>query len=1076
VSGVRIFDLYCEEANMPQNTPNSGASQSAQGGAADKAAEDAAAKQHAGASAAGQGSTAGALTHQHSPPVITATSSGPQQSYPPPPQPVPPQRPVLSATVEECVGEVRVRAFVYPCSDGDGPFQPLYQPLANQEITLIGQDVVFSDCAATDNDGVLVLRNVPGNHDYTLSFATPARHTLNEAVFKPGDSFRLDQFERKTIELGFRPDAATIRGIAFLDETSTGLLDGQPVITQAQIDFSQGGSTIGCVSTDDQGLWEVPISCPNQLVRVEPHVALVDDSRALRPLVSELFIMPEPGRTFDLAIPYTLGLAEIRVNAQQIRPVNGQPQRVPLPNVTFSLFKGAVATGTPFRQATTRGSVPVVFGDLQAGMYVLAASAPNQTPPLEAVQPRNGVLSLFLPAGQTMILTDQFEFRTCAGSIRGTVLDSTCGDGIAGVSIFLERVDHQGIPLQRATGSSGEFFFEDLQPGEYIVSLAQEQFTLADGSKWELPPGGLLEQRVQVNGSLGTHVSSFRLIPEEHLLVVHLETPDQQPVRFGVVDVLDERGNPITTITADERGIATYNTGVAGTFMVEPHLTKAGQTRTRIPVTVNSTQHVTLTVPGITGGTGSSGVLPGFGSSSSGSNGHNGEIKEAVIDLAAYPVLTEASSGGATPSTSSGGGASSAPLGQIVDNALRDVLAVRAKASDPKGFLAALNQAFTCTETDGRSTCVWTPRSYAVQADLGAITGAQASIYTRAKALIDQSIPLLEGLYPLRADADLQDVDAERAIVHSNMLELINELGVQGGPIVARVDSIFNTLLGLNDFVPNDIEELQDSQLKSMRDEFGFDRDLVNTIEEEQNLTNFIIIVDNIASLRQSWINQRPFFDRSGSVEPFFGTQMVLLSRSLGVISESVHEVYYAMDSVFLDDAERHTVELVFTDPATRLFISELLGWTDRFASEEAPRLIQDGGKSGVISLRPTLEQLAQLARGALLVPKGQQNPAGLPAGFRTARVQRALEELADHLNDALDLAEDINRDDDIDIGRLIGAVQSPQGITDLANQLTDVATRLRQLQPTDAAQLSRQLQQRSLATARPRGQRIRGR
>lgn len=282
---------------------------------------------------------------------------------------------------------------------------------------------------------------------------------------------------------------------------------------------------------------------------------------------------------------------------------------------------------------------------------------------------------------------------------------------------------------------------------------------------------------------------------------------------------------------------------------------------------------------------------------------------------------------------------------------------------------------------------------------------------------------------------------------------------MQGGPIVARVDSLFNVLLGVGNLIPGDIEELQ-GQLKSARDEFGFDRDLVNTIEEEQNLTNFIIIVDNVASLRQSWINQRKFFDRTSGVEPFFGTQMVLVSRSLAVISESVHEVMYAMDSVFLDDAERHTVALTFSNPPnTTLFISELLGWIDRFASEEAPRLIQDGGKSGVISLEPTLEQLALLARGALLQPKGQQNPVGLPAGFRTARVQRALEELADHLDDAIELTSVIQRNDDLDVARLLGTVQSPQGLADLANQLANASNLIRQLQQGNVASSIQRLQ-----------------
>ena len=126
----------------------------------------------------------------------------------------------------------------------------------------------------------------------------------------------------------------------------------------------------------------------------------------------------------------------------------------------------------------------------------------------------------------------------------------------------------------------------------------------------------------------------------------------------------------------------------------------------------------------------------------------------------------------------------------------------------------------------------------------------------------------------------------------------------------------------------------------------------MNTVEEEQNLTNFLILVDYVISLKQSWDTQRKFFDRVGTDEPFLGTHLVLLSRSLAVVAEATQEVYLTMDSVFLGPAERQTIELdfagktipvsattSFTFPSTTppLFVAELLEWVDRFASEEAP-------------------------------------------------------------------------------------------------------------------------------------------
>jgi hypothetical protein len=72
-------------------------------------------------------------------------------------------------------------------------------------------------------------------------------------------------------------------------------------------------------------------------------------------------------------------------------------------------------------------------------------------------------------------------------------------------------------------------------------------------------------------------------------------------------------------------------------------------------------------------------------------------------------------------------------------------------------------------EVEGHVEWEWKPQNYMVQADLGEVTGAQASIYTRAKAAIDQALPLLDGLTPLREDADPEDCEAIRALVRSEL-------------------------------------------------------------------------------------------------------------------------------------------------------------------------------------------------------------------------------------------------------------------------------------------------------------------
>jgi hypothetical protein len=292
-----------------------------------------------------------------------------------------------------------------------------------------------------------------------------------------------------------------------------------------------------------------------------------------------------------------------------------------------------------------------------------------------------------------------------------------------------------------------------------------------------------------------------------------------------------------------------------------------------------------------------------------------GGINRSVENISAYPVLTQEMSY-TTPSTSGGGAVTARPLGQLVENTLRDVLGWRPKLTDHRGFVAALTQSFNCKEVEGRTECVYTPRTYAVhvQADLGALTGAQASIYARARVALEQSQLILARLHPLRSDADDEDVEAQRAIVRSLWTELVNELGVEGGPRVQRIDTYFEQLRGVGNGATD--PTMVGGALRDLGNTLGLTPDQVNTVEEEQNLTDYLTLVDYVNSLYLSWENRRQFFDRSSSAQPFLGTQLVLVGRALNVVAESVQEVYRAMDSVFLGPGERQTIELVYNNPS----------------------------------------------------------------------------------------------------------------------------------------------------------------
>ncbi|MBD2578462.1 hypothetical protein [Oscillatoria sp. FACHB-1406] len=402
-----------------------------------------------------------------------------------------------------------------------------------------------------------------------------------------------------------------------------------------------------------------------------------------------------------------------------------------------------------------------------------------------------------------------------------------------------------------------------------------------------------------------------------------------------------------------------------------------------------------------------------------------------VIDV--LPTLDQVErSGYRTAVTTSDG--SGGTLQQIVDSALSQVLS-RSSKEDPKAFVASLTKAFTPQETNGRTDYIWTPCTYStVQTELGgAVSGAQASLYHRAKAALNEMLPLLDKLYPLNAVVDPQNMEAARAIFRTEVVELVNELGTQGGPRAQRVDSLFQMLIG--NVGPEDPYEIVGGQMRELADIFGLNRANVNTVEEEQNYGNYLIIRDYLVSLRGSW---KTYSENSGA-GAFVGSQLVLLSQALSVVAESVQEVYRIMDLVFLGSAERQSVWIDFTKTKVKLSnntpptygtssylppgqfplpdgtlytkglqltpamtVEGLLSWVMRFATQEGPALARSGGKIGIArSLKDTADRLTILVQAASFVPVPN-------SAYRRAGVTRSFKDLAFQLYQVKRLAQEL--------------------------------------------------------------------
>jgi hypothetical protein len=414
-----------------------------------------------------------------------------------------------------------------------------------------------------------------------------------------------------------------------------------------------------------------------------------------------------------------------------------------------------------------------------------------------------------------------------------------------------------------------------------------------------------------------------------------------------------------------------------------------------------------------------------------GGGGPIGRLTRDIEDAISYPILTEevgyppavTSRPGVGGGRPSGGGAGQG-LGQVASNAIGAALGWKLNSSDAKGFVGALTQSFTLTEVEGRMESKWNPRSYTVQTDLaGGITGAQASLYTRAKVAQDNCLPLLDGLYALNPTADPEYVTALRDMAKSQIVEIVKQFGVVP-PSILRVNTYFKILLGDQKLKFNaeprvecDPDKIRGT-LGSIRDIYGIffmqnnrDNPFSNSVDDETDITNFRVISDYMTGLLQSWLaNGRYFMLTPSRLPAFLGTQLILISRQLGVIAETVNEVRFVLDSVFIGSNERQTLLLEFDDtrelPA--MYLEDVLSEIEGSVTDELPRLIKDGGRIAINNnLLPVVQTLMNMIQGA----KEPQNLDALPDGFRTARVRHALDDLSDQLTQLFTQGQQVGMD-----------------------------------------------------------------
>lgn len=385
-------------------------------------------------------------------------------------------------------------------------------------------------------------------------------------------------------------------------------------------------------------------------------------------------------------------------------------------------------------------------------------------------------------------------------------------------------------------------------------------------------------------------------------------------------------------------------------------------------------------------------------------------------------------------------------VGPQVTDALRDILGWRPREGDYKAFEGALSAAFRLRAVEGHTEVDFVPRGYAIQADLGAVTGGQASLYRRATLARTEALRILDGLTALRPDADLQDMEAYRLLVRNAVDRLVSEIGLAGGPRVEMVDMYFAGLTGSKDPVPGATADSVSGQLGGLRDRFGLVDDWVNTVDDEGIRTAYWTLFDLIADLQGSWSRQKSNFIGVG--QGFLGTELILLSRIMEAAAEQVEDLEDVLDSVLIGAAERRTLML----DKRGLTLDGLLTWLHDFLSNEGRQLAQDGGRDGVVSgLAPMAVELVRTFRNRLADPiesyewKQPQdgsipvtylptfNSATLPPGMYAARTRVAIGSLGRLLMDLARSAQSVGRwSQPVLLNVTFSPVRNSQGIVEV--------------------------------------------
>lgn len=273
------------------------------------------------------------------------------------------------------------------------------------------------------------------------------------------------------------------------------------------------------------------------------------------------------------------------------------------------------------------------------------------------------------------------------------------------------------------------------------------------------------------------------------------------------------------------------------------------------------------------------------------------------------------------------------------------------------------------------------------------ITATQKKLYQRSRTMLDSARVLLDSIRPLHADVDEPTIEQTRPPLRARLAELGVELRREDGP---RYEVMEPALKDVAAYV---------SRLGLVLCRAG----AVNPEDEATTIRRYVRLEHDVATVRRDWIAagapRRPMLVAAGpaiapgipGLLPATPVNVAGVTDSLDAVTQSLDSLESALETVL--GAEQRDSVKVSALGTPQLTLSEVLLRVERFAAEDAPRVLEGGGADALPTLSAAADTLRQLVRALRLPAASATAPSNEDVDAQLPNAQAALERLAQRLD-----------------------------------------------------------------------------